>query len=1082
MNASTQQLKVYKSSAGSGKTTTLSLEYLKLTLGKRDSYKHILALTFTNKAAQEMKDRILEYLDRLILLDSSKKTPFFVEFIFNESPRYQKLIQEKGLSEALRMIVNDAKVLKKNLLHNYSEYAVTTIDSFTNRLIRTFSHDLGLSFNYQVEMNADQMLKEAVEELVSRIDNKEELITKILTQYSRQKIDSEKSRNIVIDIKSRAKSLLNDVEEEFLKPLRDMELEDMAKLQKSFEAELKAFESALQSFGDEFIQLCYNNGIHPSMLYQGNKGIYGYFNRFKNKDFTRISPNNYVWATVEEDKWTSGKASPEDKGIILAQSALLLDIFEKSQNLIQENHSDYLLKTEINHGIYPFMVLMELEKILNQMKMDQQMIHISDFNKIISEKIADEPAPYIYERIGNKYQHYLLDEFQDTSVIQWHNLLPLVENSLSENHFNLIVGDAKQSIYRFRGSDVEQFAQFPKLITKEKDQHMLQREQLLKRSYNEVFLNANYRTGKHIVDFNNDLFKFIVDHYLPSSQSAVYTDLHQKSGDPHSLASSVEIHQMDVKPLKNIAEKNQAYIERTQQIIEECLESNYQYKDMVVLARKNKHLIQLAHHLLSQGIPVISTESLHVSTSPSVQFLLSVINHLYEPKEKIYQTEIIHFLSAQDHSSFPELSHSLLNLNSKDQLRDVWKQLDIHWDLEEILKLEAYEALESLCRILKLESTEPLLHFFLEAAFIFTQENHQSIGEFREWWALNSTDYKLDVPEEWNAVKLMSFHKSKGLEFPVVINHFSDAHMSSGGFPPEIWLNPNLEDYPQIKSFPFKISKLENTVFEEYKKSDDDLGQLDLVNLFYVAMTRPQQKLYLLVDKYYKKKSESQTVFHFDKVIDDYLQKASVKEKSELIYHLGDENPPKHQLLKEENASSKLESIYIHSNHNTPWRAYIKLALESSDEKPYLHSAIWGQKVHAVLAELQYSGNLDFTLEKMEYQGFIDPEERAKIAEAVQQVLEHPLLKEYYGSQALSYSERDIYDADSPKKSIKRPDYIVQLEDYFVVIDYKTGKAKNEDLRQVKEYCQVITKHSQKASKGFLVYLGEKVEVKEVTA
>lgn len=1082
MKASEPQLKVYKSSAGSGKTTTLSLEYLKLTLGHRDAYKHILALTFTNKAAQEMKDRILEYLDKLIRLDSSVKSPFYVDFLFKESSRYQNLIKSKGILEAKRMIIIDAIELKTNLLHNYSEYAVTTIDSFTNRLIRSFSHDLGLSFNYQVEMNADQMLKDAVEELVSKINNKEELITKILTQYSRQKIDNERSRNIVTDIKTRAKSLLNDVEEEFLKPLRDMQLEDMMELQKSLEKDVKSFEKTLQSFGHEFMSICVNNGIQVHTLYQGNSGIYGYFNRFNKRDFTKIIPNNYTWATVEEEKWSSGKANIADKANIERESANILNLFERTQSHISQGHSDYILKSEINAGIYPFMVLMELEKILNQMKMDQQMIHISDFNKIISEKVANEPAPYIYERIGNKYQHYLLDEFQDTSVIQWHNLLPLVENSLSENHFNLIVGDAKQSIYRFRGSDVEQFAQFPKLIAKDKDQNMHQREQLLTRSYHEVYLKANFRTGKNIVDFNNHLFQFIVDQYLPATQASVYQDLFQESGDTKSLLSSVEIHQMDVKNLNSIADKNQAYIERSYQIIKECIEDSYDYKDIVVLARKNKHLIQLAHYLLSHGIPVISTESLHVSTSPLVQFLLSLINHLYEPQEKMYQTEIIHFLMTQNKLGISDekLSHELLNLKSEDELKKLWKQLNMDWDQEEILKLEAYEALERLCQAFQLEITQPLLHFFLEAAFIFTQEHHQSIGEFREWWALNSTDYKLDVPEEWNAVKLMSFHKSKGLEFPIVINHFSDAHMNSGGFPPEIWLNPQMTEYPQIKSFPFKISKLENTIFEDYKKTDDDLAQLDLVNLFYVAMTRPQQRLYLLVDKYYKKSHSTNTSLHFDKLIEDYLHISSLKETSELVFHAGDVKPKKH-IEKDENQNlSLLESVYIHKSQNTRWRDHVDLALDTHDEKSYISPAIWGQKVHAILAELPYTGNLDFTLKKMVYQGFIDQDEQMKIAESVQQVLQHPLLYRFYGPQALSFSEREIFDANSQEAKIKRPDYIIQMEDHFVVIDYKTGKAKNKDINQIQEYCQMIEKHSQKSTKAFLVYLGDSVEVKQV--
>lgn len=1077
MSASTKKLKVYKSSAGSGKTTTLTLEYLKLTLGKPEAYKHILALTFTNKAAQEMKDRILDFLGQLIQLKLQKDDPYFLETLLQEIPKYKSALDSKGMLEARRMIQNDALILHKNLIHNYSEYAVSTLDSFTNRIIRSFSHDLGLSFNYQVELNADQMLKDAVEELVSRIDHKEELITKILTRYSQQKIDNERSRNIVNDLKDRAKSLLNDVEEEFLKPLRALDLEEMSSIQKQLEAQVKSFEKQLQQFGQEFIELCKRSHIEPSMLYYGSSSIYPYFTRFSELNFTYLEPNTRTITIIEEDKWTAGKTSPADKSNIESKAEEIKAIYRKTQAFIEESKSDYFLKKEVFAGIYPFMVLMELEKILNQMKVDQQMIHISDFNKIISEKIANESAPYIYERIGNKYHHFLLDEFQDTSVIQWHNLLPLVENSLSENHFNLIVGDAKQSIYRWRGSDVEQFSHFPKLTNIGEDPFMVAREQQLYRAYEEIHLSTNYRTGEKIVQFNNQLFQFIIDHaFLPESQADVYADLIQKPQSKKDLTSSVEIHQMDIKEISGTEDKNLAYIERTYEIILQCLAQGFQLKDIVVLARKNDFLIQVAHYLLSKGINVISSESLHVDTSPQVQFLVSIIHYLYQPKESLYQSEILKYLSRQEYIN-ASYSDYLLNLNSSDELKDLWADLDIKFDKEELLKLEAYEALERICGIFSMDKNNALLHFFLEAAFIFTQENHQSLADFNEWWTINAYDYKLEVPEEWDAVKLMSFHKSKGLEFPVVINHFAQAHLRTRPGQ-EIWLHPDFKDFPQLKSFPFKLSSLEGTRFEPYKTKEDDLGKLDELNIFYVAMTRPEQKLYLLVDKYEPPKNSNSTsnIFRFDQILEEFIVQTAPKQLIENVYIFGDDNVEKQ--LKKHDESTDSISIGINSQTNVNWRNSIALALDTEEAKTALSSAQWGQKVHAVLSEIESEEDIDFVLSRMIYKSWIATEERDDIEVIVKRVIEHPLLQQFYHRGLGNYSEREMYSEEGKKY---RPDKMIELAEQFIIIDYKTGKKQKKDEKQVLNYCQMVEKYAGKPSKGYLVYIHDIVEVVEIS-
>ena len=1072
------RLKVYKSSAGSGKTTSLAIEYLKLSLGAGDQFKNILALTFTNKAAQEMKERILEYLLAISNLDQLKDDLFYVASLLNEIPKYAKLKEQYGENEAKKVIQKDARILYKKLLHHYSEYAVTTLDSFTNRIIRSFSHDLGLSFNYQVEMDTPQLLKLAVEELVSRIDKSEDLLTRILTRYSQQKINNENSPQITEDLKNRAYSLLNDVEEIHLKPLREMDLEEVSDIHIQLETAVQSFEKELQSFGKDFINLCEKNDLDGGKLYRGASGIYAYFNRIAQKKFDNLEPKSYVLASIEEDKWYSGKASSSDRLTIDSLVNEFRSIYANCQQFLSEKQPDYLLIKEMNHHIFPFMVLMELEKILNQMKTDEQMIHISDFNKVIAEKIAHETAPYIYERIGNKYRHYLLDEFQDTSVLQWHNLLPLIENSLSQNYFNLIVGDAKQAIYRWRGSDVEQFSQFPKLTTYSDDPFMEEREKLLQRSYSEAHLNTNYRTGKNIVDFNNQLFQFIKEHaYLPSSQQDVYKEVEQSVGK-QKMESSVELHLIStVDKLKD--EVNQSYIERTYEIILDCIQQNYQYKDIVVLARKNDHLIELAKWLLSKEIPVVSTESLHADTSPLVRFIMSVIQHIYHPSERIYQIEILTFIN-NVHSTSSELALSIQQLNATDHFDQILQQHDISWNTSELKNMEAYEAVESICRIFNLDTADPLLHFFIEASFIFSHEKHQTLREFQEWWVINAKEYKLDVPEDWDAVKLMSFHKAKGLEFRVVINHFSQGHFIVGANQQaEVWINPELKDFPSIKSFPFKVSKLKNTRFEHLLTQETDYGLLDSINLFYVAMTRPQQKLYLLVDEVKDKSKvpkEDEKQFRFDHLLDQFIQEKSFKEIAENIYHYGDTEPVK----KDDKVVSLYENRHMKAQKNAEWQKEISLALEEPEHlNEALKSAEWGKKVHAVLAEIQDIDQAETALRKLVYRGVIKDEEQDEISQKVAQVLTHPGLSKYFNKDLLAYNERELFN---DHKKLDRPDRIVKINDEWMVIDYKTGKENKKHHQQIQGYISQLNRLTKQKTNGLLVYLNDKILIVPVQA
>ncbi|MCK5775561.1 MAG: UvrD-helicase domain-containing protein, partial [Bacteroidales bacterium] len=749
------------------------------------------------------------------------------------------------------------------------------------------------------------------------------------------------------------------------------------------------------------------------------------------------------------------------------------DLYQKTIDSINAEQSNYLLMIQIKNTIFPYMVLMEMEKILDQIKQENQMVHISDFNKIISKEIAQESAPYIYERIGNRYQHYLLDEFQDTSVIQWHNLLPLIENSLSENFDNLIVGDSKQAIYRWRGSEVEQFSKLPELISEHKDQLLLQREQMLKNNYAERQLNTNYRSEKTIINFNNKLFQYIKDHgYIDDAYLSIY-DNHWQESKKTDETGMAEIHFVTPPPKSDKELYLEHYNQRTYEIILSANKKKYKYKDMAVLARSNTDINSLAQYLLAKNIPIVSSESLFVDTSPQVQFMLSIIKHVLQPKEYVYQVEIIRYLLENDRLDgvqIDSLSTELASLNPKDELNKYWQLLGIELDKPYLIAKEAYDAIELIARLFGVDTNESLTHFFIEASFIFTKENHQGLSDFLIFWDLKSKDYKLDVPEDWDAVRLMSFHKAKGLEFPVVINWFSQKLSPNKAGKSTVWINPELKKFPDLVSYPFVLSKLKETSHHDFYETEINKSVLDEINLFYVANTRPTEKLYVLVDDLPKNEPTGVGV-HFNMLMNGFVTSEKMTKIDDYTFRIGEDQEKEN--AKNEEASSD-DMLILKTHITSDWNESMTLALENETERNEM--AAWGQKVHLVLAEINTKDDIDMAFKRLVYKGVIDDGEQEIINELVLQVINCPQLKAYYQADVQVYNERDMVDEHG---GIIRPDRLVIVNGLAVVIDYKTGVPKKKDEDQINNYCTQVGNHLKVDVSGYLVYLHEEITIEE---
>ncbi|HJN54027.1 MAG TPA: UvrD-helicase domain-containing protein, partial [Flavobacteriaceae bacterium] len=551
--------KIYNASAGSGKTFSLVKEYLilLLTSENNDAYKNILSITFTNKAVNEMKSRIV---DRLIEFSDKEK-------INKNSAIIKEIIKETTLS--VNNINIKSNQILKHLLKNYAAFEISTIDKFTQRIVRSFSYELNIDAKYEVEIDEEEVLNKAVDKLISKAGEDSEL-TKIFIDYAFEKADNDKSWDISLDFRKIAKALINENSYEIIKGMQQNSVAEFVSVKQHLKLLKNTETDNCSALAQKALSLIESNRIdHKSFIRQS---LPKHFNKIINKNYERLY-NNTLESNLDAGNLYSTKIEKSQKDLIDAIQIDLCDIFTKIKaKVFKIKLYDNLLK-----NITPLSILNAINDELTTLKADNNTMLISEFNKIINEEIKNQPAPFIYEKIGCKYKNYFIDEFQDTSNLQWENLIPLLQNSLSSENSSLtIAGDAKQSIYRWRGSQVERFIG---LINKN-NPFFIDKDL--------INLPVNYRSNKKIIEFNNDFFNHIASFvfrneyfkqtYLESSQNI----FQKKEGYVNITLINQEKKE----------EKAELYCVKILEIINSCIKNGYKLKDICIIVRKRKAVEQ----------------------------------------------------------------------------------------------------------------------------------------------------------------------------------------------------------------------------------------------------------------------------------------------------------------------------------------------------------------------------------------------------------------------------------------------------------------------------------------------------------
>ncbi len=1040
----------YNSSAGSGKTYTLVKEYLKIALETKNpnQYKHILAVTFTNKAAAEMKERIIEALKALSSDEELVGTP---KFLFED---LIKPTAEGGLGIDGNEVGDRSKKVLKSILHSYNDFGVSTIDKFTHKIIRTFAHDLQLPLNFDIELDDREVLGAAIDVLIAEVGNNEKL-TKLLLEYTSKKAEAEESWHIEKDLYEFSRNLLKEDGELYLEKIRKLSIKDFDTIKTQLYQQTKEFENTVKQLGRDGLDFIEGKGIFPASF---SRSFYpNYW-----KDLATLKKFEPTATTTKiingEQNWYAAKVDDDQKQLIDTYQNELIERFNQSREYITEFESNYRVNKLIIKNLYNLAVLNEIEKTVLEFKKDNNVLSISDFNKRIATIVESEPIPFIYERLGEKYNHYLIDEFQDTSIIQWHNLIPLIDNSLGTGRFNMVVGDAKQAIYRFRGGEVEQIINLPQIYKHKDNPLLLEREAALDRNHKNETLNKNYRSKAEVVQFNNDFFQSVSEN-LSEKYQKLYTDLSQEY-DAKNTGGGVSLEFLEEADSEIYRE---SVLNNTFNIIDQALDDGFSLTDVAILTRNNNDGSEVATYLLEHDINVISSESLLINNSAEVNFLLNLFKYLSYPNDKHHQIQVLNYLANLFNDDLFEVYES----HEESTVSSYMNSKNIQFNFKQIRNYSLYELAEYLVVTFGFEErVDVYIQFFLDKIHEYASRNDNSVINFIEWWEAKAAKFSIVIPEGIDAVRVMSIHKSKGLEFPVVIFPFATAPVkTSEDF---FWTNDTNIDGLSSAIMPIR-KELTETRFASVYEDEMDKSRLDLVNVLYVALTRPKDRLYV-ISRLNKKPTENGS-------ISDYLyrfcegQAESKVEENHYRFGLFDKNTTKQVKL---NNDVQFESVSYNN-----WRNKIQVSYQAPKvwdvENPETIGE-YGTLIHNILSKINTKDEVDEVLLAAVRKGIITEPELPAIKTEIQDLFRIEGVSGLFADFDELKNERSILLTNG---ETYQPDRVVVKDSKTSIIDYKTGEQQPEHEKQINNYKSLLTQMGYENISSYLLYIkdGELVEV-----
>jgi len=1098
-----KKLLIYKASAGSGKTHMLTQEYLKLAFQNAEKYKNILAVTFTNKAADEMKERIIKELNTIYEKGSESDHYLAISETF---PNYTEL-----------QIKQMAFQIRSNILHNYSLFSVSTIDSFVQKVVRSFSYEIGVHGGYKVEIETDKVLSDLTEIIYKQVGNDANLLDWLI-KFAEFKIEEGKNWDFRSEVYDLGKEIFKERFQIFSEEIAQKE--DINKLLKTFYFELleirNSFKNNMKEIGLKAEKIIQTHGIQPDAMGQKFKTISNYLCKKIVKPQTNddFEAGKTVLAALDGiENWYAKTTKAELKKQIESVQPRLLECIQLAANEYDTDYESYLNAVVTLSNYHAFGLLNEIAKRLPEYRSENNLLLISDTTLLLKEIIGENDAPFIYEKIGNRYQNILIDEFQDTSGFQWENFKPLILNSIAEGLQNLIVGDVKQSIYRWRGGDWKLLLQTVE-------------ENVGSQNVENKTLEVNWRSRKNILDFNNALFKIAPKlaniEFSGASTEEGLQDA-QKYGDVLEKAYSdsyQQLPQVEGKKggrvaikfykVEKQAEMSKAWRELMQNDLAETIDNllknkNYTPTDIAILVRKNSEAKEVTNQLinyLSQTptayqYDIISEESLSVAKSLSVRIIISMLHCLFDDKRDIYLASLNLELERLKDSDFKTYSE-IFGFNHSEEQKN--KLLSEILNLKQkIVQLSLFEQVENIINLYKLNEFSqeyPYIRSFQDIILNFTRNQSSDLSNFLDWWENEKHKFNIQISDKQDAVKVLTIHKSKGLAFNVVLVPFVDWKLENASYliAPILWAKTHDELYQEFSYLPIKYQKsLAQTQYKEDYFEEKLFQYMDSLNALYVAFTRPYQELLLFMPTLgsVEKISSVADLVYASVVSKIELQNSDSKQFINLCNFYESE---KFEFNLDENykyiddapykRTDEKPSILLANYASSDWAN--KLAIRTNagnyfvEKDEYRQQQInYGSLMHEILSKIQTPIDIESALQEAYFAGKISIPERKYFLLKLNEIVENKQIAHWFSNSYEIKTEAEILTVSGEKKI---PDRLLISENELIVVDFKFGIFREEHLVQVQEYKELLSSVNElknKQVKGFLYY-AEKAELLEV--
>jgi ATP-dependent exoDNAse (exonuclease V) beta subunit len=1070
---------VYSASAGSGKTYTLTREYLQLALGPeyKFAYRHILAVTFTNKATGEMKARIIKELS------SIQKG--------NQSPMAQEICNLLNITfEVLRQ---RASTVLSSILHNYSSFAISTIDSFFQKIVRNFTREAGLQTGYKIELDLNYVLEAVTHQVLGKIGtlgNSE--LDQWIIRLAEEKVEQGEKWDFRQEMIALGKELFRESlmrKEEVLEQLHVHSEEFKLNKNKLYSditfRKDKAIESALKLL----TELTTEGIAHSEFSNYGRGSLVDYLIAISEGKLEM--PGSRAAQMIEDPEKCFAKSNRNrNKYIAIIQNKLQPEI-KQFVEWLEINIRFYKAAIEIFKNLNILGLIGSIREELKIFREQENVLLLPDTTLLLFKIMQNNDASFIYEKAGNYYKNYLIDEFQDTSKTQWENFKPLIINSLASGEKNLIVGDIKQSIYRWRDGDWRLlYGEFKSGIHSELIQNRV--------------LEYNYRSLPSIIESNNLLFENLplitaieLNQRIPYSEKnkknwinqikGLYQESYQKIPESYKKSETgyYHIHCFELQELKqqnNSVEEEEGEnpswkklaLENLYHKISEFQKSGFPLSSMAILVRTKKEGTEILNYLMDGDsgrtiIPVSTSEALTLESGKSVQLLIQALKFLLDEKDDPakaalsilwkYEKNENNWTKDWINQSIQMIPEELLNNNTRTQLK----------------KMPIFELINELIRIFRLgnpewESETGFITGFLDAVLEFLKEENPDPERFLEWWEYFGKMRPIQMTDTNQSIKILTIHKSKGLEFPIVLIPFCDWDiLPRANRSPWLWCNPRENKINQMEIAPVKFSsRLSESAFSENYFEEMQLNFADSLNLIYVAFTRPIQALWVGLPVHRNKEgnlSMGRISSHIFQALEVGVNNTSHIRHIENEFIAG-------ALTKipvpQEQIEFKSQQISLRS---TSWmdRLQVKKIARKIPIQPRENKKVkYGIILHALLAQIKQQQDSKKAIQQLIFEGHLAASDENLIQEKLTVLFEHPQIQEWFSGKYEVRTEVDIVESNG---NISRPDRIMLGENKIILIDFKTGQIRKSDREQLLGYGELLKQMEYTGIEAWLIYL-----------